>query len=155
MMGNSSVEWGINHNTWSCFVQIQTCCLLSLVGSPFLLSLHSFFTALKCQEQIFFKQNCQTWIKLRFIRDIKKILCKVGIGTYEQKQESILIKVCGKKRKGVKRLQSKGKMICRVGKVKAEKKIYYNSKKLFLVCFVSCHHLSLSSSFLSSLIIEK
>lgn len=61
----------------------------------------------------------------------------------------------GKKRKSVKRLQSKGKMICRVGKVKAEirkkKEILLQSKNLFLVCSVSCHHLSLSSSFLFSL----
>lgn len=95
-------------------------------------------------------------MNFHFIRDIKKILCKVGIETYEQKEEKHTDKGVGKKRKSVERLQSKGKMICRVGKVKAEirkkkKEILLQSKNLFLVCFVSCHHLSLSSSFLFSL----
>ena len=93
---------------------------LSLVGSPLLVPPWFSPSFEMSRTDLFQATIVKRELSSILLGISKRFYAKVGIETYEQKEEKHTDKGVGKKRKSVKRLQSKGKMICRVGKVKAE-----------------------------------
>ena len=119
--GNSSVEWALiitpGHVLFKSKVFVF---VFSWV--PFSCPSIVFSLLWIVKNRSFSSNNCQTWIKLRFIRDIKKILYKVGIEHMSKKKKNILIKVWEKGEKVSKGFNPKGKWFAEWEKLKQKRK---------------------------------